>query len=371
MAKISPKAFDTYWKHGFNVLLESLHGVGKTALVADLAERMGIKVAYFSCSTLDPFTDLVGIPVPSEDRENLVMVRPRAIDEAELIFFDELNRAETKVTNAVLEIINQRSINGEALPNLRCCWAAVNPVEGYDTAELDPALRDRFDIFETLDPEPSVDYMVSEGISEPVAEACVRWYNDHDGAGHNYLSPRRLSKIAMAFEATKSPRIVEKCIPNGIDNADTRKLGRWLNDAANGKSLDNGTNVDGAADPSLVYTKTWITENPHVVTDVLSQDDSNLATHNAVVQVINGGAGNGLGTGRMVEEIPDVLFALQPAAFDAMFNGWSHSKRSNFRSDLERIVADKRGGELPAEAANVAKTVWTQGLPPGITLAQA
>src|SRR3954447_4363445 len=131
---------DQYYAAGMNLLLVGLHGVGKTEAILTFCRENGVVLKYYSCSTLDPYTDLVGVPTPRKycmnDRlwlgtnqdtcpicnhrleeedspvvESLKMVRPREVDDAELIFFDELNRAPDAVQNAVLEIIQFRSIN--------------------------------------------------------------------------------------------------------------------------------------------------------------------------------------------------------------------------------------------------------------------
>ena len=166
---------DSWYDNDLNVMLVGLHGVGKTAAVLDVVNRKGGALKYFSCSTMDPFTDLIGVPFAREDadgREHLKMVRPVEIDEAEILFFDEFNRADAKVHNALMEIIQFRSLNGERLPKLRMVWAAMNPPGGeYDVEELDPALIDRFDVFEDVAGRPSADYLASRGIKLPVAQA--------------------------------------------------------------------------------------------------------------------------------------------------------------------------------------------------------
>ena len=55
---------------GLNVLLVGNHGVGKSAMVLEEAKRQGLKMKYYSSSTLDPWSDLVGIPVPVDAKDN-------------------------------------------------------------------------------------------------------------------------------------------------------------------------------------------------------------------------------------------------------------------------------------------------------------
>src|SRR3990167_4939767 len=232
----------TYIKHGFNVLLIGPAGTGKTESVRDIASQFGLKVKSYSCATLDPFTDLVGVPVPQKDektgREYLKMVRPIDIDEADIVFFDELNRARTEVQDAVLEIINNRTINGDLLPNLKCCWAAMNPPNDvYNVDELDPALMDRFDIYLEFSPRPSVAYM-TQHVSKPVAIALKSWYDDRiKSKREEYISPRRLMKIGLVFEACKTKSSVLQSLPPG-GKYDSSKLYQLLNQAVNPEIKD-------------------------------------------------------------------------------------------------------------------------------------
>src|SRR3990167_6921031 len=98
-----------YAENNLNVLLVGVHGIGKSMIVKDLAEKLKLKFKYFSASTMDFFTDLGGLPAPNKDRGCLEFYRPKDVEEAEFIFFDEINRAHPRVLNAVLEIIQFKS----------------------------------------------------------------------------------------------------------------------------------------------------------------------------------------------------------------------------------------------------------------------
>src|SRR5207249_2123412 len=115
---------------GLNVLVEGPHGVGKSKLVLGVAAELKLRLAYLSASTLDPYVDLVGIPVPVIHQgvpQRIDYVQLETLTEAQIIFFDELNRAPAKVLNALFELVQFRSINGVKLPHLRCVIAAINP----------------------------------------------------------------------------------------------------------------------------------------------------------------------------------------------------------------------------------------------------
>lgn len=200
---------------GRNLLLVGDHGVGKTAMVLEEANRQGLVLKYYSSSTLDPWADLVGIPVPVQaggnqgEMRRLEFVRPADVDRAEILFFDELNRAHPKVLNTVLEAIQFRTINGLSLPNLKMVWAAINPPGGvYQVNELDPVLLDRFHVHLEVPAEPCVDYYTDRArISPPIAKALVLWWHrDLDDNLRKMISPRRLEYIGRNYQDGIEPR---------------------------------------------------------------------------------------------------------------------------------------------------------------------
>ena len=97
----------TYAENNLNVLLVGTHGIGKTTMAIKVAEELDLNLCYYSAATLDPFTDLVGVPKPVDGTAGptLEFYRPQKIMDAEFLMFDELNRAHPRTLNAVLEII--------------------------------------------------------------------------------------------------------------------------------------------------------------------------------------------------------------------------------------------------------------------------
>ena len=99
---ITVQQLKQYMEANKNILIAGEAGTGKTEMLKAAANELNLKMKYYSSSTLDPFADLVGIPVPNTSTKLVEYYRPREIDEAQVIFFDELNRADPKTINAVM-----------------------------------------------------------------------------------------------------------------------------------------------------------------------------------------------------------------------------------------------------------------------------
>jgi hypothetical protein len=205
---IDEKKFDFYIENNLNVLLRGRHGVGKTAMIQAAVERHNLKWKYFSAATMDPWVDFVG--VPKEKTENgqsfIELVRPKNFqnDEVEFIFMDELNRSKDKVRNAVMELIQFKSINGVPFKNLRMVWAAINPEDdedgdlSYDVETLDPAQKDRFHIIMDIPYKPSKAYF-SDRFGE-AGEGAVEWWKGLSSDENKLVSPRRLEYAVDMFQ---------------------------------------------------------------------------------------------------------------------------------------------------------------------------
>lgn len=193
---------------GARILIEGKHGTGKTTMVREAAKKFGCaeeEVYFVNCSTIDPYIHLIGVPSVSEDREDLKLVRPREIDRAKVIIFDEVNRANDATMNALFEITQFGSINGEELPNLVCVVAMMNPDNGdYAVSALDPAFIDRFDIHLATNEDPNFFALTEELGNADLARALVKWHEKIEsikGADEVYVSPRRLGIIGRMLQS--------------------------------------------------------------------------------------------------------------------------------------------------------------------------
>jgi hypothetical protein len=371
---------DVYLDQGFNVLLIGLHGTGKTASIQALARDRGFKMKYYSCSTLDPFTDLVGVPTPRDycpecklyfkdeskcpecqgrTVEALKMVRPREVDEAEIIFLDEFNRADGKTQNALFEMIQFGTINGEPLPNLKACWAAINPPDdeqNYQVDAIDPAMMDRFDVYIDITPKPSVTYMTKH-MPEPIALSLKLWWDDHQNAirlgskdAHSdYISPRRLEKIGLVWCATKSPKSVFAALPRG-GQFEKNKLVDHLKAAQKqvnqeqgivDPSLDDGPDLGGNGlgdrpSPLFTYRKANIRMDAEKLADHLAANPNEFETHKKVADELKSGAGGQ----DLVLHYGAVINALNPSTLEGMVAGFPPPKVKLMREGFMTMYQD-------------------------------
>jgi len=384
-ASLIPGA-ETYINAGLNLLLIGPHGTGKTASIMQIADNLGLKMKYFSCSTLDPYTDLIGIPTPRilcsehgqfetkaehhamhpeckvEVVEFLKNVRPHDLDEAEFLFFDEFNRADPKTLNALFEIIQFKTLNGEPLPNLKVCWAAMNPPdEDYEVEKVDPALLDRFDLYVPISAKPSVSYMESKGIPKYIASALQAWWNEHERAISNgtkdnrvdYISPRRLEKIGHVWVATGGDvRAIKMALPVGAD-LDVQKLLNMLRQAQQKTDADAGIVKDPAVEenteqawdgagigdqpnPNFTYTIANISLEKAEIAEWLSQNPNHLPTHQAVSDALR----MTIGGEELVKRLPQVLNAMNPSVLEGLVSAFPSSKVRMMCSGFKNLYND-------------------------------
>lgn len=140
------------------VIMEGVHGIGKSEVVADFATTEGLHIEPLFLSNQE-VGDLIGNPKTVE-RDGVTITTwsipawlHRMNKKAEqgiptVLFLDELNRAPLDVRQSALQLILERKIHEHSLPVVNgertMVVAAINPADDYQVDELDPALIDRF-----------------------------------------------------------------------------------------------------------------------------------------------------------------------------------------------------------------------------------
>ncbi len=155
-------AFNSIVHHVTNVrkpvLLRGRHGIGKSTVVYQFADKIGRQVVERRASQMTE-GDLVGLPIVegNSTRFNPPDWFKTACDEPVILFLDEVDRATLEVRQGIFELTDSRKLNGHALHPETLVFAAVNGGEHgeqYQVGEMDPAELDRWTVF---DLEPSVE----------------------------------------------------------------------------------------------------------------------------------------------------------------------------------------------------------------------
>lgn len=197
-----------YANEGYNVILTGKHGIGKTAIITEVFGSVfgehNVRWKYFSASTLDPWVDFIGIPknyTRQDGKEVFTIIPPEHFtgdEEINAIFFDEINRTDEKTLNAIMELIQFKSINGRKFPHLKCVWAAENPSDDtnfeYSVKPLDPAQKDRFQIQLIIPEHLNKKYFTAKYGAEVFKLASSWWKNNTDK-----ISPRKLDSILEGY----------------------------------------------------------------------------------------------------------------------------------------------------------------------------
>ena len=146
------------------VLLRGRHGVGKSEVVYQIAEDLGLPVVERRASQMTE-GDLIGLP---KTDGNVTSFCPpdwfkAACDAPVVLFFDEVDRAVTEVRQGLFELTDSRKLFGKRIHDGTVIIAAVNGGEHgsqYQVGEMDPAELDRWTVF---DVEPSVEDWLAWG----------------------------------------------------------------------------------------------------------------------------------------------------------------------------------------------------------------
>jgi hypothetical protein len=265
---------DFFIKNNLNVLFRGRHGTGKTARVLEAFKKHNLKYQYFSASTMDPWVDFIGIPKEKQDGDKayLELVRPKHFqeDDVEAIFLDEYNRAPKKVRNAVMELIQFKSINGKKFNNLKIVWAAINPEEDgddkYDVEALDPAQIDRFHALIEVPFKPELKYFKNK-YDEMTATAACTWWSELDPKLQKAVSPRRLDyavevytkggdiRFVLANDGLNINKLITE-LQNGPISANLKKL-YDANDVTNAKTFLQAENNYSASTPYILKKKEY------------------------------------------------------------------------------------------------------------------
>ncbi len=137
---------DSLWKTRWPAFIWGPPGVGKSAIVAQLAAERGVPLIDIRAPLLDP-TDLRGIPAVVGDRAEWFAPSflPRADAQPGVLFFDELNAAPPIVQASLYQLVLDRKVGEYRLPDGWVIVAAGNREQDRSVVYRMPdALANRF-----------------------------------------------------------------------------------------------------------------------------------------------------------------------------------------------------------------------------------
>jgi hypothetical protein len=142
----------------FPVLVRGRHGIGKSTIVYQKAEELGLPVVERRASQMTE-GDLLGLPKVAKGVTTWCAPDwlAEACSKPVVLFLDEVDRATMEVRQGIFELCDSRKIAGHTLHPETLIFACVNGGEHgsqYQVGEMDPAELDRYTVF---DVEPSVE----------------------------------------------------------------------------------------------------------------------------------------------------------------------------------------------------------------------
>lgn len=210
-------------------------GIGKTEIVGQAAQDLGVDFITMDLQFFAP-EDFIGIPQVVDGRTygNPPIWLPETNGEngkGGILFFDEMNRANKRVLDSLMNFVQQGRISESPRHYLADKWvivAAGNRPQEATVTEFDFALADRFDVvnFEP-DPEEWAAWAKKKGSMEgskwPLeivnfVQKNTQWFHrlspsemeQSGGMGGKFPTPRSWTKAMQAIE--------NECILSGVDS---------------------------------------------------------------------------------------------------------------------------------------------------------
>lgn len=128
-----------------SLFLWGTHGLGKSSLVRQVADELGIEFIDLRCAQMEA-VDLRGFPAKGDDgRTHFLPPAELPAGGEGILFLDELNRAGDDIVAALFQLVLDRRVGEYQLPEGWSIVAAGNFGDSdYNVNELDPAFLDRF-----------------------------------------------------------------------------------------------------------------------------------------------------------------------------------------------------------------------------------
>ena len=196
----------------FNPLFVGPPGLGKSQIVQQWCRTNNLPFIDLRAAYLES-PDLIGYPSVEiiEGRQVTVHNIPEFWPSSGegVLLLEEPNRGTTSVMNTFMQILTDRKVHKYTLPKGWIIVGCINPEnEENDVTTMDPALKDRFEIFNVdYDRADFVNFVKSANWDQSVInyiETNTWTYLKPEEVGktegNKYISPRTLSKLNTAIK---------------------------------------------------------------------------------------------------------------------------------------------------------------------------
>ena len=196
----------------YPVLTRGRHGIGKSTVVYQLAEQLGLEVVERRASQMTE-GDLLGLPKVNKGVTQWLAPEwlHAACNKPVILFLDEVDRATMEVRQGIFELCDSRKIAGYTLHPDTLIFAAVNGGEHgaqYQVGEMDPAELDRYTVF---DVEPTVE----DWLTWAKDEVCDEIWN-FINQNHQHLEHREDYEPNKVYPSRRSWERLSKTL-SGLD----------------------------------------------------------------------------------------------------------------------------------------------------------
>lgn len=188
----------------WNPLFISPPGGGKSTVLINYCKDRGLPFITFTSATLEP-PDVKGFPHIVDGRTKFAIPFTLPTEGKGMVILEEINRGSTAVMNCWMSLTDiRRGFDEYKLPEGWIVVGAINPENTtYDVNNMDPALKDRFEMFYVdYSKEDFLKYVTAAKWDETLVnfiEAGLWMYKTPEeisaNPGNKYISPRTLSKV--------------------------------------------------------------------------------------------------------------------------------------------------------------------------------
>lgn len=168
-------------KNGFlkpSACIWGVHGIGKTALVKQIAKEEGCKFKYIAPAQFEEMGDLLGMP--KRDGNKTTYLPPEWVPTEEckgVLLLDDANRSDGRILNGVMQLIQNYELATWSLPKGWVIIMTANPDGGdYSVTPIDAAQLTRsHHITMNFEPKVWARWAEQNGVDERV----INWVLTH------------------------------------------------------------------------------------------------------------------------------------------------------------------------------------------------